>query len=71
MAKSIRIQNCGWEEVNIPGVPNFIRRAYDDFPIPIQELSEAQLRRIAKHWTEELVNKSKVKRMMETDNGNR
>lgn len=58
MSKTIKIQNKGWEEVVVPQTPNFIRRPSDGFPIPVQELSEKQLRAIGKAWTDELVTKA-------------
>lgn len=62
MTSTVKIQNRGWEEVKIPGVPNFIIRPEDGFPIPIQELSNAQLKSIAKAWTKELLAKAKQRR---------
>lgn len=63
MSKTVKVQNRGWEELAVPGVPNFIRRPEDDFPIPIAELSDTQLRRVAKAWTDELLRKARERRV--------
>jgi len=54
----IKLQNKGWEEVKLPMLPSFIMRPSDGFPIPIQELSDAQLKKIGKMWTNALVEKA-------------
>jgi hypothetical protein len=61
-AKTLKLQNRGWENVMPPSVPNFIIRASDKFPIPIQELSDAQLKRIGKAYTDALLFKAQMKR---------
>jgi hypothetical protein len=61
-ADIVKIQNRGWEEVKVPSVPNFILRPSDGFPIPIAELSDTQLRILAKAWTEALIKKAQARR---------
>lgn len=67
-AKTLKLQNRGWEDVLPPSVPNFIIRASDRFPIPIQELSDIQdlsdeqLKRISKAYTNALLFKAQMKR---------
>lgn len=60
--KTIKVQNRGWDEVKIPSVPNFILRPEDEFPIPIHELSDAQLEKVADAWKKELITKARRKR---------
>ncbi len=58
MIKTVKIQNRGWEEVEIPSTPNFVRRPSDGFSIPVGELTESQIRTIGKAWLKELIEKS-------------
>lgn len=60
--KTVKLQNRGWEECKIPQVPNFIIRPSDNFPIPIAELSDTQLRKIGEAWTASLIEKAQKRR---------
>lgn len=60
--KLVKIQNRGREDVKLPAVPNFIVRPSDGFPIPIEELSDAQLKKIAAAWRDELLRKAGERR---------
>ncbi len=45
-------------KVKTPSVPDFVRLAFSDGVIPIQDLSEDELRQIGEAWTQELVAKA-------------
>lgn len=49
-------------EVKIPMTPNFIRRKDDDFPIPVQEFTDAELLEIGNAWIRDLMIKAQNKR---------
>ena len=48
-------------EVLLPSLPNFVRTPHKDVAIPIEDLTEAQLRELGKQWTEALVDKFRLK----------
>ena len=50
-------------EVVLPSLPNFIRTPHKDVSVPIEDLTEDQLREIGKEWTEALIQKSRQRRM--------
>lgn len=63
----IKLYNMGYEEYNLPRVPNFIRRVEDDFPVPYGELSDAQIRKIGVAFTKALLERAKVQRKNKTE----
>ena len=62
MGLLLTIYNRGKEDIYVPQTPNFIRRVEDNFPIPIAELTDAQLRKIANEWRDDLLTKAAVRR---------
>lgn len=55
MKKTIKLRNYRWEEYNLPQPPNFVRRVHDDFPVPVGELSDVQLNKLAAEWKKRLL----------------
>ena len=53
-------------EILLPSTPNFVRTPNKDVSIPIEDLTETQLREIGKQWTEALVMKFIRKRKERT-----
>ncbi len=62
MSKLVTIHNRGRESVKLPTVPNFIIRPSDGFPIPVEELSDVQLTKIATAWRQALLAKAAERR---------
>lgn len=66
MSRTIKLYNMGHEEYKLPMLPNFIRRIWDDFPVPVGELSDAQLKKVGTAWTTALLEQAKKQRKKET-----
>ncbi len=49
-------------ECYVPQVPNFLRTVACDVPIPIHGLSDKELRRVGRKWTEWLLQHAAIKR---------
>lgn len=62
----IKLFNMGWEEYDLPKAPNFIRRKDDNFPVPYGELSDAQIRKVGKAWTDALLKRAREQRKNQT-----
>jgi hypothetical protein len=60
--RTIKLHNMGLDLHRLPTIPNFIRRLSDDFPVPIWELSDAQLKKIGREWTNALIEHAQSKR---------
>lgn len=60
--KTIKLNNMGIETYRMPQPPNFIRRVHDDFPVPYGELSDAQIRKVGKLWTDLLLKRAAEQR---------
>lgn len=66
MSSIISLHNRGAENYEVPKAPNFIRRVSDDFPVPVGELSDAQLRKLGAAMTEALFANAKRQRTNNT-----
>jgi hypothetical protein len=62
VAKLIILKNMKNEHYHLPKPPNFIRRVSDDFPVPYGELSDAEIRKVGKAWTENLLARAQEQR---------
>jgi hypothetical protein len=49
-------------EIDLPAPPNWLRSAIDDTPFSVAQFSDAQLRKIGKAWTEQLITHARGKR---------
>ena len=54
------------KELTIPSIPNFIRTA-DGEPVPIEDLTDDQLREIGRQWTDSLLVKSRHRGIKKID----
>lgn len=64
MSMPLMVTLNGTSDVKVPNTPNFIRRIGDDFPIPIDQFTDAQLRKIAAAWRDALLSSAAAKRGM-------
>lgn len=63
--KMIILKNLKNEHYHLPKPPNFIRRVSDDFPVPYGELSDEQIRKVGKAWTDNLLARAAEQREQE------
>lgn len=65
----IKLQNRGFEEYHVPKPINFVRRVEDDCPVPLGELSDAQVRKLEAALTKAMLNRAAVQRKNGTEGG--
>lgn len=66
MKNTICLHNMGRENYHLPKPINFVRRCHDDFPVPLGELSDSQVRKLGEAITEAMILKAQRQRSMGT-----
>jgi len=56
--ETLKLYNMGCETYKTPRSINFIRRVKDDFPVPLGELSDAQIKKVGAAVTKAMLERA-------------